>query len=79
MDILLHGYCRENILDNGIIILNEIYIMQFLNTNDTISDAEKLNLCIFQNCKGAVTNKSVAKVGILEQPRGGERGLKHVK
>ena len=51
MDILLHGYCRENILDDGIIILQEIYIMQFLNTNDTISDAEKLYLffCILQN------------------------------
>ena len=49
MDILLHGYCRENILDDGIIILQEIYIMQFLNTNDTVSDAEKLYLCILQN------------------------------
>ena len=49
MDILLHGYCRENILDDGIIILQEIYIMQFLNTNDTISDDEKLYLCILQN------------------------------
>ena len=65
MDILLHGYCRENILDNGIIILNEIYIMQFLNTNDTISDAEKLNLCILQNAKGVPSNKYVAEVGIL--------------
>ena len=49
MDILLHGCGRENILDDGIIILQEIYIMQFLNTNDTISDAEKFHLCILQN------------------------------
>ena len=42
MDILLHGYCRENILDDGIIILQEIYIMQFLNTDDAIYDAGKL-------------------------------------
>ena len=49
MDILLHGYCRENILDDGLIILQEIYIMQFLNTNDIISNAEKLYLCILQN------------------------------
>ena len=32
MDILLHGYCRENILDDGIIILQEIHIMQTLMT-----------------------------------------------
>ena len=74
MDILLDGYCRENILD-GIIILQEIYIMQFLNTNvnDTISDAGKLYICILQNAKECPPlNKSVAKVG-TESSRGGPR------
>ena len=71
MDILLHGYCRENILD-GIIILQEIYIRQFENNNDINSDDGKLCLCILQHAKGVVTNKSV---GFWSSR---ERGLKHL-